>query len=126
MTGYSNPPANFMGVRCMFVSAYSEHKAEAAAFAEFLMTKEMQKLRCELTSTMPARDDVLDMIDDPEIKEYMEGLNKQIAYSYPMPNMAQASLFWTAFASAYSNIWNGETTDVQKELDTADKSATKK
>lgn len=126
MTGSTNPPANFMGVRCMFVSAYSEHKAEAAAFAEFLMTKEMQALRCELTSTMPARDDVLDMIDDPEIKEYMEGLNKQIAYSYPMPNMAQASLFWTAFASAYSNIWNGETTDIQAELDTADKSATKK
>lgn len=126
LTGSDNPPTNFMGVRCMFVSAYSNHKPEAIAFAEFLMTKEMQQLRCELTSTMPARDDVLENISDEKIKGYMEGLNKQIAYSYPMPNMAQASLFWTAFASAYSNIWNGETTDIQGELDTADKSATKK
>lgn len=125
-TGSENPPTNFMGVRCMFVSAYSTHKPEAIAFAEFLMTKEMQQLRCELTSTMPARDDVLSNISNEKIKEYMEGLNKQIAYSYPMPNMAQASLFWTAFASAYSNIWNGISTDIQAELDTADKSATKK
>ena len=43
-----------------------------------------------------------------------------------MPNMAQASLFWTAFESAFANIWNGETTDIQAELDTANKSATKK
>ncbi|MBQ3584474.1 MAG: extracellular solute-binding protein [Lachnospiraceae bacterium] len=126
LTGSENAPTNFMGVRCMFVSAYSTHKAEAIAFAEFLMTKEMQQLRCELTSTMPARDDVLENITDEKIKAYMEGLNSQIQYSYPMPNMAQASLFWTAFASAYSNIWNGETTDIQAELNTADASATKK
>ena len=75
---------------------------------------------------MPSRDDVLDMIDNDKIKTYMEGINKQIAYSYPMPNMAQASLFWTAFESAFANIWNGETTDIQAELDTANKSATKK
>lgn len=126
LTGSTNPPTNFMGVRCMFVSAYSKHQPEAIAFAEFLMTKEMQALRSKLTSTMPARDDVLDMIDDAKIKTYMEGINKQIAYSYPMPNMAQASLFWTAFESAFANIWNGEATDIQAELDTADKSATKK
>lgn len=129
LTGSTSAPSNFMGVRCMFVSAYSKHKAEATAFAEFLMTKEMQKLRCELTSTMPARDDVLELIDDTEygkIKEYMTGLNKQISCSYPMPNMAQSSLFWTAFASAYSNIWNGTTTDIKAELNTADKAATKK
>lgn len=126
LTGSTNPPSNFMGVRCMFVSAYSNHQAEATAFAEFLMTKEMQALRCNLTSTMPARDDVLDMIDDSKIKEYMTGLSKQIAYSYPMPNMAQASLFWSAFEAAYSNIWNGESTNIQSELDTADKAATKK
>lgn len=126
LTGSSVPPTNFMGVRCMFVSAYSKHKPEAIAFAEFLMTKEMQKLRCEITSTMPARDDVLELIDDAKIKEYMEGLNKQMAYSYPMPTMAQSSLFWKPFASAYSNIWNGEVTDIKAELDTADVAATKK
>ena len=125
LSGSTQPPTNFMGVRCMFVSKYSKHIPEAQAFAEFLMTKEMQQLRCEITCTMPARDDVLDNITDDTIKEYMNGLNEQIQYSYPMPNMANASLFWSAFGSAYSNIWNGIVTDIQKELDTANKSATK-
>lgn len=126
MTGSSTPPTNFMGVRCMFVSSYSKHKPEAIAFAEFLMTKEMQKLRVRLTSTMPAREDVTSEITDEKVKAYMEGLNKQIAYSYPMPNMSQASLFWTAYGSAYGNIWNGEATDIQAELDAANEAATKK
>jgi arabinogalactan oligomer/maltooligosaccharide transport system substrate-binding protein len=125
LTGSDTPPTNFMGVRCMFVSAYSKNKPEAIAFAEFLMTKEMQKLRCEITSTMPARDDVLELITDTKIKEYMEGLQKQMQYSYPMPTMSQSSLFWKPFASAYANIWNGEVTDIQSELDTANKAATK-
>lgn len=126
LTGSENPPANFMGVRCMYVSAYSKNKVEAQAFAEFLMTKEMQKLRCEITSTMPARDDVYADIEDPKVKGYMEGLQKQIAYSYPMPNMPESSLFWSSFEAAYANIWNGDTTDIQGELDKADKTATKK
>ncbi len=126
LTGSENPPTNFMGVRCMFVSAYSKQKAEAEAFAEFLMTKEMQKLRCEITSTMPAREDVYADIEDPEVKGYMEGLKKQIAYSYPMPSMPEASLFWSAFEAAFANIWNGDAADIQSELDKANKTATKK
>jgi len=126
LTNSGEAPANFMGVRCMFVSNYSEHKPEAVAFAEFLMTKEMQQLRCELTTTMPARDDVLDSIADESIKTYLNGLNEQLQHSYPMPNMSQASLFWTAFGAAYANIWNGSATDVRAELTTADGSATKK
>ena len=115
-----------MGVRCMFVSDYSKHKPEAVAFAEFLMTKEMQQLRCELTTTMPARDDVLDNIKDEKIKNYLSGINEQIKYSYPMPNIAQASLFWTAFGTAYANIWNGDAADVKTALSEADSAATKK
>ena len=123
LTGTDTPPANFMGIRCMFVSAYSKHKPEAIAFSEFLMTKEMQQLRCELTSAMPARDDVLENIKDEKIKEYMNGLNKQLKYSYPMPNMARASLYWTPFDSAFSNIWNGEVEDIQEELNKANSAA---
>lgn len=125
LTGSESAPTNFMGVRVMYVSEYSQHKTEAMAFAEFLMTKEMQKLRCEITSSMPSRGDVLDTIDKPEVKEYLDGISAQIQTSYPMPNMAQSSLFWTAFASAYSNLWNGEVTDIKKELDEANKTATK-
>lgn len=126
LTATGEPPVNFMGVRCMFVSDYSKHKPEAVAFAEFLMTKEMQQLRCELTTTMPARDDVLDNIKDEKIKNYLSGINEQIKYSYPMPNIAQASLFWTAFGTAYANIWNGDAADVKTALSEADSAATKK
>lgn len=126
LTGTENPPVSFMGVRCMFVSAYSKHKPEAIAFSEFLMTKEMQQLRCEYTSAMPARDDVLENVKNEKTKEYLNGLNKQLVFSYPMPSMARASLFWTPFDSAFSNIWNGISTDVQKELDTANSTAIKK
>ena len=125
LTATGKPPVNFMGVRCMFVSNYSKHQAEATAFAEFLMTKEMQQLRCELTATMPARDDVLENISDEKIKTYLNGLSEQIQYSYPMPNISQASLFWTPFGSAYANIWNGKAKDVKSELQDANKSATK-
>ena len=43
-----------------------------------------------------------------------------------MPNIAQASLFWTAFGTAYANIWNGDAADVKTALSEADSAATKK
>jgi len=91
------------------------------------MTKEMQQLRCEITSTMPARDDVVDALDGEKyakIKDYLSGLSKQLEYAYPMPSMSEASLFWSAFGSAYTNIWN-EKGNVKSELDKANASATK-
>ena len=125
LPGYDHPPITFEGVRCMYVSAYSEHQAEAAAFGEFMETPEMQKLRYEKTGTMPAADI---QVDDE--KGYMAGMNAQLEYSYPMPNMSQASLFWSAFGSAYSNIWNGVTksddASILAELDAANQTATKK
>lgn len=125
LPGVDHPPISFEGVRCMYVSSYSKHQNEAAAFAEFLETPEMQKLRYELTGTLPAAD--ID-IDDPN--GYMKGMNEQIKYSYPMPNISQASLFWSAFGSAYSNIWNGKTkgddASILEELNAANQTATKK
>lgn len=125
LPGVDHPPITFEGVRCMYVSSFSKHKNEAAAFAAFLETPEMQKLRYDITGTIPAAD--ID-VDDPN--GYMAGMNAQIEYSYPMPNMAQASLFWSAFGSAYSNIWNGNVADddaaILKELDAANQTATKK
>lgn len=126
LTGTSQPPTNFMGVRCMFVSAYSEHKNEAAAFAEFLMTPEMQQVRCELTATLPAQDGILEKISDEETKTLLNGIQEQIQYSYPMPSMPQMSLFWSSYQTAYGNIWNGEATDIKSELDKAEGIAAKK
>jgi len=126
MTGSTTAPASFMGVRCMYVSKYSEHPTEAAAFAEFLMTKEMQQLRCEITQAMPARDDVVDLLNSKKyakLKDYLNGLSKQLEYAYPMPGMQEAAYFWSAFGSAYTNIWNNKG-DVKAELDMANEKAT--
>lgn len=125
LPGVDHPPITFQGVRCMYVSSFSKHKNEAAAFAAFLETPEMQKLRYDITGTIPAAD-----IEVDDEKGYMAGMNAQLEYSYPMPNMAQASLFWSAFGSAYSNIWNGNTksddASILAELDAANQTATKK
>lgn len=120
-----HPAITFQGVRCMYASAFSTHPNEAAAFAEFLTTPEMQKLRYDLTQTLPAAD-----IEVDDEKGYIAGMNEQLKYSYPMPNISQASLFWSAFGSAYANIWNGQVgnddASIQTELDKANKTATKK
>lgn len=122
---YDHPPITFEGVRCMYVSAFSEHQAEAAAFGEFMCTPEMQKLRYDLTGTIPSAD-----IEIDDKNGYVAAMNAQIEYSYPMPNNAQASKFWTPFGSAYANIWNGEVADddkaIKAELDKANQTAIKK
>ncbi|HEX3075723.1 MAG TPA: maltose ABC transporter substrate-binding protein, partial [Lachnospiraceae bacterium] len=75
LPGNDTPAASFAGTRAMFVSAYSEHPAEAAAFAEFLLTDEMQKLRFELTGSLPA---INTTVDSP----YIEGFLKQLEYAF--------------------------------------------
>lgn len=126
LTGSEQPPTNFMGVRCMYVSSYSKHKNEAAAFAEFLMTPEMQQVRCEITGTMPAQDGILEKINDEKLKTLLGGIQEQIKYSYPMPSMPEMSMFWSSYQIAYGNIWNGEATDIKTELDKAESIAAKK
>lgn len=54
LTNGGDPAASFSGTRGMFVSAYSDHPEEAAKFAEFLITDEMQQLRYEITGALPS------------------------------------------------------------------------
>lgn len=117
MPGETTPSASFSGVCCMFVSAYSEHPEEAAAFAEFLLSEEMQLLRYELTGgALPS------IPTDIEDEFALPFLN-QMKYSYPMPSCDEMTRFWDVFRSASSNIWNGS--DVKTELDAAEKTITK-
>lgn len=108
LPGDSNPAASFSGTRAMFVSAYSAHPAEAAAFAEFLLTPEMQQLRFKITGALPS-------IDTPVDSPYMAGFVKQLNYAFPMPSIPQMGAYWEAMNNASKNIWDGA--DVQKELD---------
>lgn len=108
LPGNDTPAASFSGTRAMFVSAYSDNPAEAAAFADFLLTDEMQQLRFDLTGSLPATDVT---VDSP----YVAGFTKQLEYAFPMPSIPQMGAYWDAMNAASSNIWDGA--DVQKELD---------
>ncbi len=110
LPGDTKPCASFSGTRAMFVSAYSEHPEAAADFAAFLLTPEMQKLRFDITGSMPS---INVKVDSP----YMPGFIAQLDYAFPMPSIPQMGAYWDAMGNASKNIWDGA--DVKKELDAA-------
>ncbi len=106
-----DPSASFSGTRGLFVSAYSNHPEEAAKFAEFLLSEEMQKLRYEITGALPS-------IALPVDSEISQGFIKQLEYAFPMPSVPQMGAFWESAGAAASNIWDGA--DVEAELKALD------
>lgn len=108
LPGMNTPASSFSGTRAMFVSAYSNHPEEAAAFGEFLISEEMQKLRFDITGAFPSIDVT---VDSP----YVPGIIGQLDNAFPMPSIPQMSKFWDSAGAACSNIWNGA--DLQAELD---------
>lgn len=108
LPGNDTPVASFSGTRAMFVSAYTENPEEAALFGEFLISEEMQKLRFELTGSLPS---IETEVDSP----YISGFLTQLDYAFPMPSIPQMGAFWDAMNAASANIWDGA--DVQAELD---------
>ena len=117
LPGESTPSASFSGTRSMQVSAYSEHPTEAADFAKFLLTPEMQQLRFDLTGAMPS-------IDTTVSSKYMSGFLKQLDYAFPMPSIPEMGAFWDTMGNTSKNIWNGA--DVKAELDACDAAIIKK
>lgn len=111
LPGDSTPAPSFSGTRAMFVSAYSDHPAEAAEFAQFLLTPEMQALRFDLTGTVPS-------ISVEVSSKYTDGFLQQLDYAFPMPSIPEMGTFWEAMNNASANIWNGA--DVQAEMDACD------
>lgn len=108
LPGDKTPSASFSGTRAMFVSAYSDNPEQAADFAAFLMTPEMQQLRFKITGAMPAIDT---KVDSP----YIPGFLKQLNYAFPMPSIPQMGAYWDAMNNASKNIWEGQ--NVKTQLD---------
>lgn len=109
------PSVTFNGTRAMFVSAYSKNQNEANAFAQFLMTDEMQELRYEMTGTMPAT--------DIEVEgDYLDVFYEQLEYSYPMFKNVEAEAYWASFNAACANIWDGA--DIVEEFEAVDSTVT--
>ena len=108
LPGDKTPCASFSGTRAMFVSAYSDYPAEANEFAEFLLSAEMQKLRFDLTGTVPS-------INVPVSSPYLPGFMAQLDYAFPMPSIPEMGMYWEAMNNASKNIWDGA--NVKAELD---------
>lgn len=111
LPGENKPSASFSGTRAMFVSAYTDHPNEANDFAAFLMSDEMQKLRFDLTGTLPS---INVKVDSP----FVGGFLKQLEYAFPMPSIPEMATYWEAMNNASKNIWDGA--DVKAELDACD------
>ena len=108
LPGEETPAISFSGARLMFVSAFSEHQEEAALFAKFLMSEEMQQLRYEYLKCIPS---VQIEMEDETISGFME----QLEFATPMPSIPQMNSFWVSMGSASKNIWDGA--DVQSTMD---------
>ena len=117
LPGDTSPASSFSGTRAMFVSAYSEHPEEAADFAHFLVSPEMQQLRFDLTGAMPA---IQTTVSSP----YIPGFLNQLDYAFPMPSIPEMGMYWEAMNNASKNIWDGA--DVKSELDACDAAILKK
>ena len=102
------PSAPLAFANVMLVSAYSEYPDEASAFAAFLLTEEMQRLRAELTGELPSVEAGL------RSPAYAAGFAAQMADAYAAPSIPEAAAYWKAFSEACALIWDGGT--VQDEL----------
>ncbi len=106
-----SPASSFSGTRGMFVSAYSDYPEEAAKFAEFLITPEMQQLRYDITGALPS-------IPLEVESEASKGFIAQLDYAFPMPSVPAMGAFWESAGAAAANIWDGA--DVTAELTALD------
>ena len=109
--GQTQPATSFSGVRLAFVSAYTEHPAEAADFAAFLVSKENLMKRFEITKQIPPRNDIT--TND----KLSNGILAQTKYAVPMPTIPQMTAYWNSMGSAYAGIWDGD--DVVTDLNSA-------
>jgi arabinogalactan oligomer/maltooligosaccharide transport system substrate-binding protein len=110
LPGQNTPPASFAGVRTTFVSAYTEHPAEAHMFAEFLIAPDIQRLRYEITGAIPPA-------SIPTESVHFAGFFRQLEHAFPMPSIPEMGSYWSAMEAAAANIWNGM--NVQEQLNMA-------
>jgi arabinogalactan oligomer/maltooligosaccharide transport system substrate-binding protein len=111
LTGSEAGLASLAFTRVMLVSAYSELPDEASAFAAFLLTEEMQKLRIELTGELPSVDIALPP------PHYSAGFVSQLRFAYGAPTIPETERYWAAFTAAAARIWDGA--DIGAELSSA-------
>jgi arabinogalactan oligomer / maltooligosaccharide transport system substrate-binding protein len=93
---------SFLGVKGLAVSEYSENKYWATDFALFMTNAENSKFMFNELKRIPAREDVL--IED----ELYKGIQEQLQYAVPMPNIPEMAQVWEPMGDALVFITKGE------------------
>jgi arabinogalactan oligomer/maltooligosaccharide transport system substrate-binding protein len=95
------PSASLASTRVMVVSAHSQWPDEASAFADTLISEEMQRIRVDKTGDIPSVDVTL------RSPAYAAGFLAQMQNAYSTTAMPQSDKFWEAFGKTSARIWDG-------------------
>lgn len=100
-------PRTFIGVKGLYVSAYSKNRYWATDFLQFLTGKEALQDRFETTGEIPSREDLLEA---PMVKEdpLVAGFAGQAAQGTPMPNIPEMGQVWDPIANAITFVAKGK------------------
>ena len=105
-------PITFSGVQIAAVYKGTQEPTAAFKFVEFMTSNEGLAIMYAQTNKLPALKDVstvAGVASDP----YLSGISAQLAYSHPMPIIAEMGYFWSNAGSMYSSAWNGTATPTE-------------
>jgi arabinogalactan oligomer/maltooligosaccharide transport system substrate-binding protein len=103
------PMRPWLTVEGVYVSAGSQHKEAAYAFAEFLVSADAALVLALEGGQLPTNKSVY---SDPRVAKNptLQGFRKQLDTAVPMPNYAEMTLMWSPVTTAMNKIVKGSAT----------------
>lgn len=104
-------PTKGMSVTNVFVvNSYSEKKAAANDFIQFVLDSDRDSELFEMTGKIPAQSQ--DTYSNAAIQTFQENYEKSV----PIPKMLTTSNFWIELESCFAKVWDGEDANTQIRL----------
>jgi arabinogalactan oligomer / maltooligosaccharide transport system substrate-binding protein len=103
------PMRPWLTVEGVYVSAGSQHKEAAYAFAEFLVSADAALVLALEGGQLPTNKSIY---SDPRVAKNptLQGFRKQLDTAVPMPNYAEMTLMWSPVTTAMNKIVKGSAT----------------
>jgi len=103
------PMRPWLTVEGVYVSAGSQHKEAAYAFAEFLVSPDAALVLALEGGQLPTNKSIY---SDPRVAKNatLQGFRKQLDTAVPMPNYAEMTLMWSPVTTAMNKIVKGSAT----------------
>ena len=103
------PMRPWLTVEGVYVSAGSQHKEAAYAFAEFLISPDAALVLALEGGQLPTNKSIY---SDPRVAKNptLQGFRKQLDTAVPMPNYAEMTLMWSPVTTAMNKIVKGSAT----------------